>query len=41
MRWEDDFRVYLKDLDSNKPVILCGGDLNVAHKEIDLKKSIK
>ncbi len=36
MRWEDDFRVYLKDLDSNKPVILCG-DLNVAHKEIDLK----
>lgn len=36
MTWEDDFRRYLKDLDSKKPVILCG-DLNVAHKEIDLK----
>ena len=34
--WEDDFRDYLKELDSIKPVILCG-DLNVAHKEIDLK----
>ena len=34
--WEDDFRNYLKDLDSKKPVIMCG-DLNVAHKEIDLK----
>ncbi len=34
--WEDDFRKYLKKLDSKKPVILCG-DLNVAHKEIDLK----
>ncbi len=36
MRWEDDFRAYLENLDSIKPVILCG-DLNVAHKEIDLK----
>ena len=36
MNWEDAFRKYLKDLDSKKPVILCG-DLNVAHKEIDLK----
>lgn len=34
--WEDDFRNYLVKLDENKPVILCG-DLNVAHKEIDLK----
>ena len=34
--WEDDFRKYLKKLDSEKPVIMCG-DLNVAHKEIDLK----
>lgn len=36
MTWEDDFRNYLKELDNVKPVILCG-DLNVAHKEIDLK----
>jgi len=36
MRWEDDFRAYLADLDSRKPVVLCG-DLNVAHKTIDLK----
>ena len=36
MKWEDDFKAYLKDLDIKKPVILCG-DLNVAHKEIDLK----
>lgn len=36
MAWEDMFREYLKELDSMKPVILCG-DLNVAHKEIDLK----
>ncbi len=36
MKWEDDFREYLKALEKNKPVILCG-DLNVAHKEIDLK----
>lgn len=34
--WEDDFRNYLKMLEKNKPVICCG-DLNVAHKEIDLK----
>ena len=36
MVWEDDFRKYLLDLDAKKPVILCG-DLNVAHKDIDLK----
>jgi len=36
MRWEDDFRAYVKKLDLQKPVIVCG-DLNVAHKEIDLK----
>lgn len=36
MTWEDAFREYVKELDSKKPVILCG-DLNVAHKEIDLK----
>ena len=36
MRWEDDFRAYLKALDAKKPVVLCG-DLNVAHQEIDLK----
>lgn len=36
MVWEDDFRKYLKKLEENKPVIMCG-DLNVAHKEIDLK----
>ena len=36
MRWEDDFLSYLSALDRKKPVILCG-DLNVAHKEIDLK----
>ena len=35
-KWEDDFREYLIELDKKKPVILCG-DLNVAHKEIDLK----
>lgn len=34
--WEDEFRKYLNKLNGNKPVILCG-DLNVAHKEIDLK----
>lgn len=36
MQWEDDFRVYLKNLEKHKPVIICG-DLNVAHQEIDLK----
>ncbi len=36
MEWEDDLRKYLCDLDKKKPVIYCG-DLNVAHKEIDLK----
>ena len=36
MQWEDDFKAYLKKLEESKPVVLCG-DLNVAHKEIDLK----
>lgn len=36
MQWEKDFQNYIKELDKKKPVILCG-DLNVAHKEIDLK----
>ena len=36
MQWEDDFRDYLLRLDAQKPVVVCG-DLNVAHKDIDLK----
>lgn len=36
MKWEDDFKQYLLKLDAVKPVVVCG-DLNVAHKEIDLK----
>lgn len=36
MHWEEDFLAYLKKLEEKKPVIFCG-DLNVAHKEIDLK----
>ena len=36
MKWEDDFRAYLQELDREKPVIMTG-DLNVAHEEIDLK----
>ena len=36
MSWEDDFLAYIKALDEKKPVIYCG-DLNVAHREIDLK----
>lgn len=36
VKWENDFREYLKALSAKKPLILCG-DLNVAHKEIDLK----
>jgi exodeoxyribonuclease III len=35
LQWEKDFRTYLKHLEGKKPVIVCG-DLNVAHKEIDL-----
>jgi exodeoxyribonuclease-3 len=38
MIWEEEFRKYLKDLDSKKPVIICG-DLNVAHTEIDIKNA--
>lgn len=36
MAWDDAFRAYLQKLDARKPVIVCG-DLNVAHREIDLK----
>lgn len=36
LKWDQAFRDYIADLDSRKPVILCG-DLNVAHQEIDLK----
>lgn len=36
MRWEDVFLSYLKSLEGEKPVVLCG-DLNVAHQEIDIK----
>lgn len=36
MKWEEDFKNYLLELDKKKPIIVCG-DLNVAHKEIDLK----
>lgn len=36
MKWEDDFKNYLKNLEKTKPIIMCG-DLNVAHNEIDLK----
>ncbi|WP_371373105.1 exodeoxyribonuclease III [Sporomusa aerivorans] len=35
-QWEDDFKAFLLQLDSVKPVIICG-DLNVAHQEIDIK----
>ena len=38
MQWEDDLRAFLTELDKEKPIILCG-DLNVAHKEIDLKNA--
>lgn len=36
MKWEDDFRAFITTLEADKPVVICG-DLNVAHKEIDLK----
>jgi len=36
MQWEDAFLAYLKGLEQEKPVVFCG-DLNVAHKEIDIK----
>ena len=36
MKWEDDLRAYMLELDKKKPVIYCG-DLNVAHEEIDLR----
>ena len=37
-RWEDAFREYLSELDAEKPVVVCG-DMNVAHREIDLKNA--
>ncbi|HQL35599.1 MAG TPA: exodeoxyribonuclease III [Bacillota bacterium] len=36
MQWEVEFRSYIKGLDGKKPVVICG-DMNVAHREIDLK----
>ncbi|MBO0418762.1 MAG: exodeoxyribonuclease III [Vagococcus fluvialis] len=36
LKWEEDFLMFLKELEKTKPVILCG-DLNVAHNNIDLK----
>lgn len=36
LKWEDDFREYVLSLESKKPVVICG-DMNVAHKAIDLK----
>lgn len=38
LEWDKRFREYLKELDSKKPVVACG-DLNVAHKEIDIKNA--
>ncbi len=38
MQWEDDFRAYLKNLRERKPVVCCG-DMNVAHQEIDIKNA--
>ena len=38
MIWEDNFLKYIKDLEKEKPVIICG-DLNVAHTEIDIKNA--
>ena len=38
MIWEDEFRSYLKKLDAIKPVVVCG-DMNVAHREIDIKNA--
>lgn len=38
MEWEDDFLKFIKNLEKNKPVIICG-DFNVAHNEIDIKNA--
>ena len=38
MKWEDDFKAYLKKLEQKKPVVVCG-DFNVAHEEIDIKNA--
>lgn len=36
LQWDSDFRAFLKEMDNSKPVLVCG-DMNVAHKEIDIK----
>ncbi len=38
MVWEDELKKYLKKLEKNKPVVVCG-DFNVAHNEIDIKNA--
>lgn len=38
MKWEEDFLIYIKELEKYKPVIICG-DFNVAHNEIDIKNA--
>ena len=38
MKWEDDFKNYLKGLEKKKPVVVCG-DFNVAHTEMDIKNA--
>lgn len=38
MKWEEDFLIYIKELEKNKPVVICG-DFNVAHNEIDIKNA--
>lgn len=38
MKWEDDLKNYLKNLEKKKPVVICG-DFNVAHEEIDIKNA--
>lgn len=40
MKWDEEFRNYLKELDNKKPVVLTG-DLNVAHQEIGMIRFFK